>query len=137
MTDRIMEWLYESQQLADDADYGPWEAYGRGGVQSVKSLGSGGIVCHTGYGEDDERAGLDAKFIAESRTRLPQAVAALREVAELHQPSPYSYPDGSAPCRECNRSDGTGLNPTWWPCPTTQAIAEALGLEGDNDDDMG
>ena len=119
MSDRIMGWLDESQQLADDADYGLWEAYGRGGygrprVQSVKSLSSGGIVAHTGCGNDDERAGLDARFIAESRTRFPQAVAALRAVVELHRPM-RDY--GGTACAECEEP---------YPCLTVLAVEAAL-----------
>ena len=133
MSDRIMEWLDESQRLADKATAGPWE-YMTNETPDGENLyftiedSEQESVAETN-GSYQGRA--DAEFIAESRTRLPQAVAALREVAKLHQPSPYSYPDGSAPCRECNRSDSTGLAPTWWPCPTLRAVTEALGLEGD------
>lgn len=125
MSDQITRWLDESQRLTDDADYGPWEAYGRGGdgrpgVQSVKSLGDGGIVCHTGYGEADERAGLDARFIAESRTRFPQAVAALRAVMELHRQASDYWGGG---CTECEQA---------YPCLTIEEVEAALGLEGDD-----
>ena len=127
MSDKITRWLDESQQLADEADYGPWEAYGRGGyarprVQSVKSLGGGGIVAHTGYGDDDERAGLDARFIAEARTRLPQAVAALRAVLDLHVP--HEWHNGEVLCLECDDNTGTFRD---YPCGTVRAITDALG----------
>ena len=134
MSDQIEAWLDESQRLADKADYGPWKAYGRGGhsqprVQSVVSLGGGGFVAHTGYGEDDERAGLDARFIAEARTRFPQAVAALRSVMELHRrASDIHEPDDF--CAECSSFHRT----VEWPCPTLLAITDALGLEGDDDE---
>lgn len=134
MTDRIMEWLDESQRLADQADEGPWEAYGRGGygrprVQSVKSLGGGGVIAHTGYGEDDERAGLDAEFIAGSRTRFPQAVAALRAVLDLHHRATDFFAKDDF-CAECSSFHRT----VEWPCPTLQAITDALGVEGGDDD---
>ena len=129
MTDKIKAWLDESQQLADKADCGPWKAYGSGGrsqprVQTVVSLGGGGFVAHTGYGEDDERAGLDARLIAESRTRFPQAVAALRAVMELLDrwaPPDLHEPDEGCPDCEVQYQ-------------MRQAIADALGLEGDDDE---
>ncbi len=133
MTDRIMEWLDESQQLADDADYGLWEAYGRGGygrprVQSVKSLSSGGIVAHTGCGNDDERAGLDARFIAESRTRFPQAVAALREVVGICEEH-FNWQVQIA--RQFGRE---APDCSCEVCQVMLAVTDALGLEGNGDE---
>lgn len=169
MSDRVMEWLDESQRLADEADYGPWKAYGRGGhsqprVQSVVSLGSGGFVAHTGYGEDDERAGLDARFIAESRTRFPQAVEALKAISGLHRPvaifaSEVECPSSGDPVHVNDwHEENLTVDGAWycaqmplyracehcldedgglrdWPCETARVVAGALGLEGDDDAD--
>lgn len=135
VSDRIMEWLDESQQLADQATEGPWGRYSRDfrgeRSHSVKTL-AGSVVAHSGFGPDGSTAFSDAEFIAASRTRFPQAVAALREVAELHRrESDVHEPDDF--CAECSSFH----RPVEWPCPTIRAIADALALEGDDDDGMG
>ena len=98
----------------------------------------------------------DAEFIAAARTDVPRMEAALRAVLDLHQKAPIydvmaddcldhdyetyglelsmgdevcshqSHVD-SYTCEEC--ADITGEEPPEWPCPTVQAIADALGVE--------
>ena len=120
MSDRIREWLDESQQLADKATAGPWTwgaaAHGdpTGGPTHHAVKASCGVVAETEYDID---AGLDAKFIAESRTRLPQAVAALRAVMETHRPV-RDY--GGTVCATCEEP---------YPCLTIEEVEAAL--EGD------
>lgn len=145
MADRITRWLDDSQRLADQATDGPWEVYGfnvlaylgAGDCSGCSGTLSPAHLPECGLYEVAGAGKLDAEFIAGARTRFPQAVAALREIAKLHQPNWPSRSDDGTPCKECNRSDCTGLNPTWWPCPTLRAIINALGLEGDDDEHLG
>lgn len=132
MSDRITRWLDESQQLADKATEGPWEVYGYNvlahlgpgncngcsGVLSPAHLPECGLYEVAGAGK------LDAEFIAESRTRLPQAVAALRAVLDVLDrwapPDPHESDEGCTDCELLHHAQ--------------QAIADALGLEGDGDE---
>ena len=69
----------------------------------------------------------DSAFIAHARTALPAAVAALRAVADLHQPrnrvtrsASGHLVDTPGPCTDCD----------WdWPCPTIQAATSAIGVQ--------
>lgn len=129
MSDRIMRWLDESQQLADEATDGPWEADldqrgetrgvwpTRPGVEQI----IGAYVAADGFDSQGWTGGTDENltFIAEARTRLPQAVAALKTVMDLHRPLRDAR-DWSRRCGECEQP---------WPCLTVQAIQEALGTE--------
>ncbi|MCT1689887.1 hypothetical protein M3B11_02750 [Brevibacterium sp. p3-SID960] len=125
MTDRITAWLDESQRLADDATAGPWFISPFEHDPVWCDVVTGGVDEH-----DDDLPPLieadgrkNAEFIAEARTRFPQAVAALREVVELHRPCHDAY--GWTPCRECERP---------WPCLTRRLAEATLGLEGDDDE---
>lgn len=134
MSDWIMEWLDESQQLADEATDGPWEADldqrgetrgvwpTRPGVEQI----IGAYVAADGFDSQGWTGGTDENltFIAESRTRLPQAVAALKTVMDLHRPLRDAR-DWSRRCGECEQP---------WPCLTVQEVRVALGLEGDDDE---
>lgn len=90
MTDKITAWLDEAQATADAATEGPWD-------YSPASNGNpaDGPTHHEvrSSSETDQRAQYpiastdydemgyrDAAFIADARTRLPQAIAALRAV---------------------------------------------------------
>ena len=126
MSERIREWLDESQRLADEATDGPWiaEFSGEQGdcviPHDAQSTREAVAVCRLSY------RGADARLIAESRTRLPQAVAALKTVMDLHRPLRDAR-DWSRRCGECEQP---------WPCLTVMEITADLGLEGDDDDDM-
>ena len=134
MSDRITEWLNESQRLADQATEGPWEADldqrgetrgvwpTRPGVEQI----IGAYVAADGFDSQGWTGGTDENltFIAESRTRLPQAVTALRAVMELLDrwaPPDLHEPDEGCPDCEVQYQ-------------MRQAIADALGLEGDDDE---
>lgn len=127
MSDRITRWLDESQQLADKATEGPWAwsaaAHGlpTDGPTHHAVRARGGVVAETDY---DIHGALDAEFIAESRTRLPQAVAALRAVLDVLDrwapPDPHESDEGCPDCELLHHAQ--------------QAIADALGLEGDGDE---
>ena len=104
----------------------------------------------------DRHHGDNAEFIAHARTDVPALVAALRAVLALHQPGTFSatirgevtahpvcptchdkagvHPcgcwrevDEEHDCLECSRPRRGAFAP--WPCPTAQAIADALGVE--------
>ena len=147
LTDR----LDEIEARAEAATPGPWEAddIGHSGAEEPS-----GIVVHTGAfdwddlmrGEAesavtwmpgwDRHHGDNAEFIAASRTDVPALVAALRAVLDLHYdagPSQgYDFgPDGGYGwvdhcCATCGAHGEYGVE---WPCPTVQAIADALGVE--------
>lgn len=57
----------------------------------------------------------------------PGAIAALRAALELHQPNSKII-DQWTRCRHCHDQDGSDYRP--WPCPTVQAITEALAAQG-------
>ena len=123
MTDRIMEWLDESQQLADQATEGPWiaEFSGEQGdcviPHDAQSTREAVAVCRLSY------RGADARLIAESRTRFPQAVAALRAVVEVHRPARGYW---GTECVECEQE---------YPCLTIEEVEAAL--LGDSDEHLG
>ena len=116
MTD-TQEWIDKGKALADQATQGPWETDGREVTQHwsrpepwqtiVDTEVSCMDFCYGGSAKGVERD-EDAEFIADARTRLPQALAALQAVLEIHQ-------------------DHAG------PCPTVQAIQNAL-KKGEHDD---
>nr|BFF05505.1 hypothetical protein GCM10023233_04740 [Brevibacterium otitidis] len=131
MTDRITRWLDESQQLADRAHPGPWEAATDCGLPDpddsrrvVYSVLARTRELINGIAFVDKP---DAEFIAESRTRLPQAVAALRDV--LGVLDRWAPPDPHEPDEDC--PDCELLH------HARRAIIDALGLEGDDHDDLG
>ena len=95
----------------------------------------------------------DAEFIADSRTALPKALAALEAVLALHQPVKiyaqadececgnedhaiieseqgddlcWDTPTGEQRCGECLDEDSEYID---YPCPTVAAITKALGAE--------
>lgn len=123
MADRIAEWLDESQRLADEATAGPWDFL----PWSKYALPSGdyaeSILLANASDDGEIVRGLldvDGEFIAEARTRLPQAVAALRAVMELLDR--WAPPDLHEPDEDCPDCEVQHH--------MRQAIADALGLEG-------
>ncbi len=82
----------------------------------------------------------DAEFIAAARTDVEQMEQALRAVLDLHKPYEWSFGYGPVhSCTECTRLGGNNSKEeeVEWPCPTVRVITDALGLEGDDDDDLG
>ena len=110
MSDQIKAWLDESQRLADQATDGPWEA-----DLASREGAIPGVIPHDGVYGTMERQ--DAEFIAEARTRLPLAVAALRAVMDTHCPV-RGY--GCTECGGCEQP---------YPCQTVLEVEEALEWE--------
>ena len=112
----LTDWLDTTQRLDGAATPGPW-------VEDGALIGPrpGASVAQV-WGV---RWKADSAFIAHARTALPQAVAALRAVTDLHQPrgtvtrsASGHLVDTPGPCKDCD----------WdWPCPTIAAIQDTLG----------
>ena len=125
------QWLDKAERLDMGATYGPWQATSTGDkggtfieAEHVDVLNYG----EAGHGHlRSEYAWMteeDAEWIAWSRSALPAAVAALRAVADLHQPrnkvtrsASGHLVDTPGPCADCG----------WdWPCPTTVGVTRSL-----------
>lgn len=122
--DRIKEWLDRTQAITDAATAGPWEDR-RDDLTDWMSVVHDQefvtFVAETGKGTE-KWAVADAEFIAHARTALPQAVAALQAVLDLHQPRTVQGMGSGLVtyrmCRTCSMQE--------WPCPTITAITETL-----------
>jgi len=76
------DFLAQAHAVIVGATPGPWEAVG----PYIEAAGEEfAEVCMDVDGSDDERAPIDATFIAASRTMLPAAVAAIEAVLALHR----------------------------------------------------
>lgn len=128
MSDDVRAWLDHTQKLDQAATPGPW-------VWSEPDPEWTGDYYGVWERDEDmppvaathapgEYGKADAEWIAHARTALPQAVAALRAVIELHAPFQASRPF----CRVCTEADDTAY-PLPWPCPTITAIQDTLGEE--------
>ena len=131
MTD-IPAWLDKGKTLADKATEGPWEAYADSDYQPA---GCPPIIEHLVYAGAVETPIIDwgsgstkpdTEFIADARTRLPQALAALQAVLDLHKPEEYDgyphSPDGVM-CAVCLTEYDEYEE---WPCQTVEAIQNAI-----------
>ena len=124
----LTDWLDTTQRLDGAATPGPW-------VWSEPDPEWTGDYYGVWERDEDmppvaathapgEYGKADAEWIAHARTALPQAVAALRAVIELHAP----FQAGRPFCRVCTEADDTA-HPLPWPCPTITAIQDTLGEE--------
>ena len=113
----IQEWIDESRALASQATEGPWEARSSEATMNDRSEWKIGKHNHPQVLRSVMR-GDDTVFIADARTRLPQALAALQAVHDLHQP--VKFFGHSATWLRCTQGCPT------WPCPTVQAIQTEL-----------
>ena len=133
MTD-IQAWLDRGCTIADQATEGPWEAYEDSDVQYAGYPPIAENLVYAGavetpiidWGNGSTKA--DAEFIADARTRLPQALNALQAVLEAHAPIDAlntQYTNGRIPhvCTGCGQDDGRW---NYWPCPTVRAIQNAI-----------
>lgn len=134
MSTEIAEWLDDAQGMADAATEGPWsfgQAPAEGSDETKaeymqRALTDAGplyalfVPSTVGHPDgylvpavtgDGPNARMNAAFIADARTRLPQAIAALRAVLEF-----VSDSDGD-PRRHALADD------------LTAAIADALGVQ--------
>lgn len=124
MTD-ITAWLDAAQKRCDEAADGPWEANGSDVIRVVPDTNGDPepeLVAQTWR--------VDAEFIANARTDLPAALAALRAVLGEHTPGEFRPEPGeglvSTPDDE-PVSGCLGCEAPYYPCPTVRAIATALG----------
>ena len=128
------DWIKRRRELLDAATEVPWTPEDVYGLVAPTKI--------DGYTHPVERAetirqgAADDALIADARTALPAALAALEQVLALH-------PAGEHPtsshyyCEpyECDQAgDGELLVHCdvcreWWPCSTVTAIAQALGVE--------
>lgn len=156
MTDPRTE-LQAIRDRAKAATQGPLIRYSRDfrghRSHSVKSVGSGAVRAHTGYGPDGGSAYADAELFAHARTDVPRLVDALTAVLQLHERQGiyelciaptcdgedhdhFETQDGDMvhgdvleywSCSTCLDDDDA----IEWPCSTVQAITDAMG--GDDD----
>ena len=128
------QWLGKAERLDGAATPGPWETVEdtarRGHIKApVDDPEEGAFVTHCEECMGYVLNAANAEWIAHARTALPQAVAALQAVLDLHA-NDTEYGSPSEPmCEECNRANSEGLTYIEWPCPTVAAITEALGEE--------
>ena len=124
------EWMDRTQEITEKATGGAWEW--APSITTQSRYRPAKVSTLVWDGGDAVEATLphstaDAEFIAHARTALPQAVAALQAVTDLHQPrsrvtrsASGHLVDTPGPCTDCD----------WdWPCPTITAVTEALGEE--------
>ena len=121
----LTDWLDHTQKLDQAATPGPW-------VWSEPDPEWTGDYYGVWERDEDmppvaathapgEYGKADAEWIAHARTALPAAVAALRAVADLHQPD-ACWAD-RLDCGACSSYDEC----VQWPCPTITAIQDTLG----------
>ena len=136
MTD-LQNLLDQIDRLDQEATKGPWESLGPN-IESadytqddvVSTDVDCSTYCYGGIGRGIQNA-KDAEFIALARTFTPAAAKALRAVMELHMPFDWSFSAGDqvytiTSCKECARL-GADEEDAIYPCPTVQAITDALG----------
>ena len=112
MTD-IQAWLDQGRTLTDQATEGPWEARSSEATMNDRAEWKIGKYNRPQALRSVMR-GADAVFVADARTRLPQALAALQAIHDLHQP--VEFVGHSATWLRCTQGCPT------WPCPTRQAL---------------
>ena len=151
------DWIAEQRRIEQAATEGPWRAAvvaryvdddgcerGKGGIYPAGPMGPPPLFVTPDW------VAADAEFIADSRTALPKALAALEAVLALHQPVKiyaqadecgcgdedhtiieslqgddlcWDTPTGELCCGECLDEDGEYID---YPCPTVVLIREAL-----------
>ena len=125
--------LAEIRARAGNATHGPWTAEYSGE--------QGNCVLPPGYQSTREAVAVtrllsaqaDAEFIAASRTDLPALLAAVQAVMALH--GPVQVEPSETICAGCSTLRGQGETAryfpfTEYPCPTVQALTDALEVEG-------
>ena len=124
----IQEWIDEGRALTAESTEGPWEARMEsptmgGEVWTLRTGGQPGIkmvVSEYQFGEGN------SQFIADARTRLPQALDVIQAVLDMHRPSTADTGEEEILfCPECFDVEDVGEVDTW-PCPTVQAIHDAI-----------
>ncbi|MFB9777443.1 hypothetical protein [Brevibacterium otitidis] len=160
MSDWIMARLDALRERVEKATPGPWESYGDGDheVYQAAEYDDGDLGPYIAWSVP---AKGDAVFIAAARTDVPCMETALRAVLELHRAVTVYADETECPnsgdqthvndwheesvtiggkwycaqmplyraCAHCLDEDGEQSD---WPCETRRAVADALGLEGDD-----
>lgn len=135
---KLTDLLDRVDQLDKIATKAPWTATGNAYGGKVYEPAGYPLPGCTSCGENEATyEGQDAEFIALARTALPQLAKALRAVLEIHKPFHadhyYNGMDGETLHRFVPRCDGCeesgGIED--YPCPTVQAITDALGADDD------
>lgn len=128
-TDQITDW----QAKTDAATEGPWAIWHDLDHQGFKTVGdaeSYAEILRDGETEECNPTAHvytddDAEFIATARTAMPKLLAAVQAVRARHVKAyPLNGPD--AACFHCADTYGKWVP---WPCPTIQALEDALGGE--------
>lgn len=127
MTDFTRDWIAKREQLEQAATEGPWfqDAWDPGIVRGGD--GRYWSIFESEMGHDAAAAPSDAAFIADARTSLPAALAALKAVLELHRPVEVEPSDTI--CGECSFQLPNGRyfgKVVEWPCSTVATIEAAL-----------
>ena len=124
----IRAWLDQGREIADQATEGPWYPWDRGvgWLIALSDSDDGQPRLPEGMRTDLGR-GEDAAFIADARTRLPQALAAIQAVLNLHQP--VEVEPSETICAACSNRlpSGRFMPIVEWPCPPVEAIQAAIG----------
>lgn len=129
----LNETLAGMQAKTDAATKGPWEV----DLNVPFSLDLVGIFQPeqesyvVKFDDDEQPRRSDAEFIGVARAAMPALLSAVQNVLALHTPVEWTHLGGPAQaCRECARL-GSGVNrlTAQWPCPTVQALTDALGGE--------
>ena len=129
---KLTELLDQIDRLDQQATKGPWESRQLpvpvlGHTATLHAENSEGETWTTEFPPEigSHVHGDDAAFTSLARTALPQLAKALEAVMEIHQKTEhqraYGFPRADKwehYCMEDNQS---------WPCPTVQAITDALG----------
>ena len=135
MTDNLHTWLEERETIHGKATEGPWEWEPESATEDSYRPARVYAEGWTGYPVNDAceivvpQTNEDATAIVDAHNTLPKLLRGVRAVLELHVPETEYGPDyysGKYPCIECNRADQEGLHPTPWPCPTLEALQEAI-----------
>ena len=151
------DWIAEQRRIEQAATEGPWRAAvvaryvdddgcerGKGAIYPAGPMGPPPLFVTPDW------VAADAEFIADSRTALPKALAALEAVLKLHKPVAvyaqadececgnedhtiieseqgddlcWDTPTGEQRCAECLDEDSGYID---YPCPTVVLIREAL-----------
>lgn len=155
MKDRVTPLLDEVQALRETATIGPWEALEGNEAWIVDT--PAGVISWDDHGGDVFTEG-DAKFIAASGEYMPKFASALRAVMKEHSPVSVDVVDQfcaegacdhdaeeecrygtvvvCSGCLELAESAWTyygesGLTEVEYPCPTVQAVIDALATRSD------
>lgn len=125
----LADWITERQQLAAAATGGPWKPIAGGVVAPSDAINPShsdpaNLAYYGGQLIGESMGSHNTAWVADARSALPAAVAALGAVLRLHRPDPDSDMDCHV-CMQCGLDDDAGFQV--WPCLTVQAISQEIG----------